>query len=217
MGCCMGETPTNDTRDNPRLNPMDQQLLELTANGKRQTPKNAAAILDVKSTYVSSRSRSLIRRGYARDPGPRDRSGMFEITDVGRVAAHRIDKQRRGHEATFRELCQRVADNQPNDNRFRRLPYDVDNHPDDDLDPGQIVLNDIEERVARTVWATSQIQIAPQVSERDDFDIDTETAEQALYALYFFDLANRNNGMDVYSLSDVGKTYFGVEPTLPDR
>lgn len=72
--------------------PTDFDILEAMSNGKRQTAPNLAEILDRESKYMNNRLAELAGGGFVKKVGPAERSGMYTITDRGRIALeHRAE------------------------------------------------------------------------------------------------------------------------------
>ncbi len=175
--------------DDQNLNPTDIQILTALDKGNRQTPKNLGVLLNRDSAYISGRSRSLIRAGYADDPGPADKSGMVEISITGRVAVAHLDCYLQTYYDTFHKLCERVAGVQP----------DLD---DTEFNTDAVELTESEEQVLDILQQTSGVVIPSQIASHSSVNLNTEEAADALYALYFYGLIERHEDMDAYSLSN---------------
>ena len=66
--------------------PTDFEILEVLGNGKRNTAPNIAAELDRNSEYINTRLPELMDYGLLKKIGPASNSGLYEITDKGKVA-----------------------------------------------------------------------------------------------------------------------------------
>jgi len=187
------------------LNPTDKNILNTLSNQKRQTAKNLATIHNGNQEYYRNRARKLKDKGYAEDPGPADRSGMIQASPAGLTAAHRLNKYLKSHADTFRDLCMRVEHAQTDRDR-------------NEFDPTLIDITELEERVARELITAPGVTIASELASNDEFkNHGTDGLAAALHALYFFNLAERKEGMDVYTISNTGKQYFNTAPEHPDE
>lgn len=79
--------------------PTDFEILEAMSDGRRQTAPNLAEILDRESKYMNNRLAALAGHGLVEKAGPSERSGMYEITERGRVALEHRDEY--SHESTM--------------------------------------------------------------------------------------------------------------------
>lgn len=164
--------------DDPLILPTDKEIINLLATGHRQTPANVAAHLGMKNKYASERLRNLRDRGYLHDPGPADRSGMYQITDLGRIVAWHSPTYVRSKHSTFARIAQTIHDNQPDTGFYPDLVYLID-----DYRSAIIELN-----------------------KRDGLVIPSEfSLPQSLYALHVHGLAERKDEMDVYDITGLGE------------
>lgn len=171
--------------------PTDKRLIKQLSNGKRETPKNLSVILDADRTYLSNRLRDLEKLGYVSSPGPADRSGMYEITDLGRIVSYHLDKYTRSHHRIFHAGSHVILKKQP-DGAF---------YPD-------LVILDEPERIAlRKLDRVEGVTIPSELSIEITHDAGyaPRTAGDALYALYFHGLAERVENMDAYRITDRGE------------
>lgn len=177
--------------EKPLTIPTDLEILELLSTGDRQTPANVAAHLDHDSRYMSERLRNLEDRGYIRDAPPADRSGMYELTDLGAIAAFHIHTYVRDYHPIFRATTEYILDNQPGKTFY----------PDLILIEGadRIALRELHKREGLTVPSELHIEIA------HDADYAPLTANEALYRLFYDGLAERVDNMDVYRITDRGE------------
>lgn len=84
--------------------PTDFEILEAMSDGKRQTAPNLAAILERESTYMNNRLAELAGHGLVEKVGPSERSGMYVITERGRVALEHRDEYSHDSAREFGEL-----------------------------------------------------------------------------------------------------------------
>lgn len=200
-----------ETDIQPLVLPTDKQILTLLANGKRQTPKNVAVHLgeDTDPSYMSGRLRTLEKRGYVYSPGPADRSGMYEITSWGQIAANRIKKYNRGYDALFHTLTIRTAETQ--------IP-DTDESPPKttDIHPNWIQLTGEEIRAFRKLVDIGGVTIPSDFPTYFDTDISADDAAEYLYTLHFYGLADRREGMDAYSPTETAKRLMEANPDIEE-
>lgn len=185
----------------PLVLPTDKQILSLLSSGKRQTPKNVAAHLgeETDPSYMSNRLRTLEKRGYVHSPGPANRSGMYEITSWGRLAAHRIDKYNRGYDKLFHILVVRTTETQiPNSDNTPPLTADIN------LDWIQLTADEI--KALRKIVEIEGVTIPSDFPTYFDIDVSADDAAEWLYTLHFHGLANRHEDMDAYSPTEAAKT-----------
>lgn len=202
--------PKTDEKDlHPLVMPTDEYILNLFTHGLRETPKNAAAQLEsVSGSYSANRLRALEIRGYVHSPGPSDRSGMYQITDWGRVAAAHVDCYSRGYDTLFHWLVKRVVAQSVDD---LDAP-DPSPAPDGDIDVDWIQLKPVEVDALRALSDVGGITIPNEFRKEFDDDHDTMSpdntgmAADLLFTLYFYGLADRpQEGMDAYTISDAGE------------
>jgi DNA-binding MarR family transcriptional regulator len=177
--------------DNPLTVPTDLEILELLSTGERQTPANVAAHLDHDSRYMSERLRNLEERGYIRDAPPADRSGMYELTNLGAIAAFHIQTYVRDYHNIFLVVTEAILNKQP-ENAF---------YPDlittDDVD--RTALHELNKAEGLTVPSELHIEIV------HDAGYAPQTANEALYSLFYHGLAERVDNMDVYRITERGE------------
>ena len=174
----------------PLTVPTDLEILETLAAGKRQTPANVAAILNKERKYMSNRLRKLEDRGYLRDVPPADRSGMYEITATGLIAAFHTDEYVRSYHDTFHRLCETVLEHQPED-RFL---------------PDLIVLDSWRKYALLNLGSLDGMTI-PSEFPRDagGGSMTEDQVRKGLYTAYYYGLAERKDGMDVYEATPLGE------------
>lgn len=73
-----------------RLNRTDFKILAVLANGKRNIAANVALEIDANRSYVNNRFSYLREQGLVERVGPKELSGLYEITPKGQaVVEHR--------------------------------------------------------------------------------------------------------------------------------
>lgn len=177
--------------NNPLTVPTDPEILELLSNGDRQTPANVAAHLDRNPQYMSQRLRMLEERGYICDAPPADRSGMWELTDLGTIAAFHIHTYERGYHNIFHAATETILNQQPEDAFYPDLIVTSD--------PSRTALFELNSRDGLIVPSELHIEIA------HDAEYAPQAAGEALYSLYYHGLAERVDDMDVYRITDRGE------------
>lgn len=99
------------TSENPHVvklvQPTDFEILDAMADGKRQTAPNLAELLDKESRYMNNRLAELAGHGLVEKVGPSERSGMYVITERGRVALEHRDEYDHDTARKFGELVDR--------------------------------------------------------------------------------------------------------------
>lgn len=90
--------------------PTDFDILEVLSDGKRQTAPNLAEILEKESKYMNNRLAELAGHGLVKKVGPSDRSGMYEITELGRSALEYRQEYSHESAAEFRDLIEQRTD-----------------------------------------------------------------------------------------------------------
>ncbi len=173
----------------PLTLPTDLKILNVLAAGQRQTTANIVEYLELKKPYASERLRSLQKRGSLRDSPPAERSGMYEITDIGKIAAWHAPAYVRSKHATFTSICRTIHDNQPDTGFYPDLVY-----LNDDYRAGIIELNE-----------TDGLVIPSEFSIPRSREIGERPVPNLLYALHVHGLAERKDGMDVYQITDRGE------------
>ncbi|ELZ79592.1 winged helix-turn-helix domain-containing protein [Haloferax larsenii] len=74
--------------------PTDFDILEALSDGRRNTAVNLSYILDRNRSYINTRLPILADYGLLDRVGPAPNSGLYEITDKGRVVAGHRDQYR---------------------------------------------------------------------------------------------------------------------------
>lgn len=77
-----------------RLNRTDFEILEVLASGKRNIAANVALEIDADRSYVNNRFSYILEEGLVERVGPKELSGLYEITPKGRVVVENQDKYR---------------------------------------------------------------------------------------------------------------------------
>lgn len=67
--------------------PTDFEILEALSDGKRNTAANLAIEIDRDRAYINSRFPVLADYELVNQVGPAERSGLYEITEKGKIAA----------------------------------------------------------------------------------------------------------------------------------
>lgn len=74
------------------VDPIDFDVLEELSNEKRNTAPNLAAELDRDRAYINTRLPGLADYNLLERVGPASRSGLYEITEKGLIAAEYREK-----------------------------------------------------------------------------------------------------------------------------
>lgn len=85
--------------------PTDLEILEALSDGKRNTAANLAHILDKDRAYLNTRLPMLADSRLVERVGPAPRSGLYEITEKGKIVVQHQD-QYRDEDVDFEELIQ---------------------------------------------------------------------------------------------------------------
>lgn len=195
--------------------PIDRYILNVLSNGRRQTPRNLAAIINTDDTrnYIGNRLRALEKRGYLYSPGPADRSGMYEITSWGRVAEYRISQYDRGYNELFHELVIRTVETQPDPEHVPDGHYPENQIPAPDPNGTTYIdwikLTESELNALYSLIDITGITIPSDFTSHIEADkeLNTNDAADVLYALHFYGLADRHDGMDAYTATEAALTY----------
>ena len=175
----------------PLTTPTDLEIIELLSKGDRQTPANVAAHLDRNSRYMSGRLRDLEERGYIRGAPPAERSGMYEITKLGKIVAFHIHAYVRDYQNIFHGISRYILEEQPEDAFYPDLikldETGVDALLEVDSTEGIVVPSHLEIKIV------IEGGYAPQ------------TTADALFGLHYHGLAERVDGMDAYQITKRGK------------
>lgn len=173
----------------PLTLPTDLKILNVLAAGQRQTTANIVEYLELKKPYASERLRSLQKRGWLRDSPPAERSGMYEITDIGKIAAWHAPTYVRSKHTTFTEICRTIHDNQSNTRDYPDLVYLHDDY--------RAAIIELNERDGLVIPSEFSIPRSREIGERP--------VPRPLYALHVHGLAERKDGMDVYQITERGE------------
>ena len=169
--------------------PTDLRILNVLAGGRRQTTANIVEHLDLKTPYASERLRTLEKRGWLRDAPPAERSGMYEITDMGKIAAWHSPAYVRSKHGTFHGICRTIRDNQPDTGFY----------------PDLVVLGEDYKTGIGKLNETSGLVIPSEFELDKTREIGERPVPNLLYALHVHGLAERKDGMDVYQISERGE------------
>lgn len=185
-----------EKRLDPLTLPTDREILQKLTDKKRYTPKLVSLLLDKDPSYIAGQLRQLESREYIIDPAEEyesisDRSGMYTLTPLGVVVTFHLDTYVREQHRVFDSQSRLVLEKQPDDTP----------HPDlVTLDgPMEMALQELTNVDGVTIASEIQMEI-----ERHT-DYGPHTALQALYALYYYGLAERVENMDVYRITDRGE------------
>lgn len=86
--------------------PTDFEILQILSNGRRNNAINIAAHLDRNRSYINTRLPVLADYGLLNRVGPAPNSGLYEITEKGRIAAsHREEYE--NDDVDFEKLIER--------------------------------------------------------------------------------------------------------------
>jgi len=184
----------------PLTIPTDVEILKLLLKGDRQTPANVGAHLDRDPRYMSERLRNLEQREYIRDAPPAERSGMYELTALGAIAAYHITGYVRDYHNIFHALITRILDGRPDDGFYPDL-ITID-------DASRTALYELTQVEGLIVPSDLHIELVQDAGYAPD------TAREALYSLSCQKLAERVDDMDVYRTTNRGEKV--VELLLED-
>lgn len=74
--------------------PTDFDILDALSDGRRNTAVNLSYVLDKNRSYINTRLPILADYGLVERVGPAPNSGLYEITEKGRVVVELRDKYR---------------------------------------------------------------------------------------------------------------------------
>lgn len=95
--------------------PTDFEILEAMSDGKRQTAPNLAELLDKDSKYMNNRLAELAGKGLVEKVGPSNRSGMYVITERGKIAYEHRDEYSHDSAREFGALVEKGLEHEPAD------------------------------------------------------------------------------------------------------
>lgn len=90
------------------LRDIDFAILGVLSDGKRNVPANIALEADLDRSYVTSRLPIMKSYGLVEKIGPAERSGLYRITEKGRVAYELRDEYE--DDEQFAELVEEELD-----------------------------------------------------------------------------------------------------------
>ncbi|MFC7028526.1 hypothetical protein ACFQH8_16075 [Halomicroarcula sp. GCM10025710] len=183
---------------NALTTPTDLKILNILATGRRHNPRTIAAKLDRDQDYMGTRIRFLRDLGYLKY-AVIDKSGIFEITQRGLVAAWHTDRYVRNHHDTFHELTLTSWNHQP-DNEF--LPDLAWVSTEEKY--GFIALN--EQDVVVPSELADDPQGLPYDPEEQGFR--PEFIGNILYRMYWHGFADRVGGIEAYRITDRGELVY---------
>ncbi len=81
--------------------PTDFDILDTMRDGKRQTAPNLGVLIDQDSRYMNNRLAELAANGLVEKAGPSSNSGMYVITEKGRLVLDQRDAYSHDAAETF--------------------------------------------------------------------------------------------------------------------
>lgn len=175
----------------PLTIPTDVEIMKLLSSGIRQTPANVAAHLEHDSGYMSERLRNLEKRGYIRDAPPAERSGMYELTKLGKIVSFHIHTYVRGYHNIFHSKCKIILEEQPENGFYP----DLAKLDDTDL----TALAELDSTEGITVPSHLEVELVV------EGEYSPQTTAEALFSLHYLGLAERIDEMDVYQITKQGE------------
>lgn len=74
------------------LNPTDFEILEVLLDGTRNIAANIAIEIDTNRSYINSRFSYLLNEDLVERVGPKEESGLYKITEKGKVVVEHKEK-----------------------------------------------------------------------------------------------------------------------------
>lgn len=74
------------------LNPTDFEILEVLSDGTRNIAANIAIEINANRGYINSRFSYLLNEDLVERVGPKEESGLYKITEKGKVAVEHKEK-----------------------------------------------------------------------------------------------------------------------------
>lgn len=176
--------------------PTDLEILDILSTGRRQTPANIGAHKDREQNYMGSRLRFLRDLDYLRYAPPADRSGMFEITERGLIAAWHRDQYVRDHHDEFHDATLTAVEKQPSGEFYPDLKW-----VDDEEKYGFIALT--EQDTVIPAELADDPKALPYDYEEQGFR--PEYTGEILYRMFWHGFAERVGGLDAYRITDRGE------------
>ncbi|AOW80116.1 hypothetical protein HTSR_0931 [Halodesulfurarchaeum formicicum] len=171
--------------------PTDFIILGHLRDGKRYTPKLISMLVDdLSPSYASDRLRSLENREYVFDPsaeyGVPDRSGMYEITELGELVEGHREVYDREYHGTFEDECREILESNK-------------------IDLTQSDVYDLHEvsQVGRAIPA----DLPAKYDELNPI----APPSQRLYSLYYHGLVMRHGSMEIYELTQRGERVIDLD------
>lgn len=90
--------------------PTDFEILQALSDGRRNNAVNLAHDLDKNRSYINTRLPILTDYGLLERVGPAPNSGLYEITEKGKVALELRDVYESDTDAFEEELAERLED-----------------------------------------------------------------------------------------------------------
>lgn len=75
-----------------RINKTDFKILEALADGERNIAANIALEIDANRGYINNRFSYLLSRDLVQRVGPKERSGLYQITEKGEITVKHKQK-----------------------------------------------------------------------------------------------------------------------------
>lgn len=94
-----------------RLNQTDFKILAVLAGGKRNVAANVALEIDADRGYINNRFGYLLSEGLVERVGPKERSGLYEITPKGKAAVDHKEKYFSDDVSDFEDFVQQRMSN----------------------------------------------------------------------------------------------------------
>lgn len=93
-----------------RLNRTDFKILSVLASGKRNIAANVALEINANRSYINNRFSYLLSEGLVERVGPKEQSGLYEITAKGRVVVENQEKYQDETAEQFAAFVERRVD-----------------------------------------------------------------------------------------------------------
>lgn len=183
-----------------RLNDVDYAILYALYDG-RQSITNLSALLPEphNNSTLKRRMNGLRARGFARKVGPAERSKLYEITPHGVIAGQHYHHYDGGYDELYSNLVERTE----NSIQYRCI-HEIDSLWVE-LTELELHILDVMQDFVGTGGTTIASDFHEYYSEKREIRTENmlETGK-ALFALAFYGLAIRDEGFDLYSLTEFG-------------
>ena len=94
-----------------RLNKTDFKILDVLVSGKRNVAANVALEIDADRGYINNRFSYLLSEGLVERVGPKEQSGLYEITAKGQTAVQHREKYLNDEVTDFEAFVEDQTDN----------------------------------------------------------------------------------------------------------